>query len=60
MKIKVGDKVYSVEDEPIMVILTDKDKENIANMLPECTRYCSYDSEVYTVKEIEDWMKDIK
>lgn len=59
MKIKVGNRIYSGEDEPIMVVLTDKDKENIANMLPECTKYCEYDNETHTIKEIEKWMKDI-
>ncbi len=29
MKVKVGDKVYSAEDHPIMVILEEEDKDNI-------------------------------
>lgn len=39
MKVKVGNKVYDGNQEPVMVILTDEDKRNIANMLPECTKY---------------------
>ena len=42
MKIKVGNKIYDGEDEPVLVILSDSDKENIANMLPTATKYCSY------------------
>jgi len=52
MKVKVGDKIYDGEKEPIMIILTDKDKENIALMLDDCTKYCQYpdgmwDDEIY-------------
>ena len=41
MKVKVGDRIYSADDELVMVILTDKDKKNIENMWPECTKYCA-------------------
>ena len=58
MKVKVGNKVYDSGQEAIMVILTDKDKENIANMLPSCTKYCEYQEEQYTLEEIEEWMND--
>jgi len=57
MRVKVGDRVYNGEEEPVMVILTDKDKENIAKMLPECAKYCEHpdgmdDEEVYK------WMEE--
>jgi hypothetical protein len=55
MKVKVGDKIYNGEDEPVMVILTDSDKKNIANMLPECTKYAMYPDE-YKHVDIEEWM----
>jgi len=42
MKVKVGNKIYDAEKEPIMIILSDVDKKNIANMNPECTKYCVY------------------
>ena len=42
MKVKVGNKIYDPEVEPIMIILSDQDKKNIANMLPECTKYFCY------------------
>jgi hypothetical protein len=41
MKVKVGDQVYSSENEPIMVILTPEDKERISNMDPEQTLYAA-------------------
>jgi hypothetical protein len=56
MKIKIGDKIYDGEKEPIMVILTQQDKRNIVNMSPECTKYCVYPDNL-AAEEIEFWMK---
>lgn len=56
MKIKVGNKIYDAEDEPIMIILTDKDKKNIKNMLPTATKYCSYPDN-YDSDDIRKFMK---
>lgn len=42
MKIKVGDTIYNSQFEPVMVILSEADKQNIINMLPEATKYCAY------------------
>ena len=57
MKVKIGDKIYDPEDQPIMFILTDKDKENIRNMLPDNCKYCCYPNSGYTEEEIEEFMK---
>lgn len=35
MKVKIGADVYDAEETPIMLILTDQDKENIAKMSPD-------------------------
>ena len=56
MKIKIGEKVYDGNDVPVMVILSDDDKENIANMLPTATKYCSY-PEGYDETKIKGFMK---
>lgn len=58
MKVKVGDRVYSYLKQPVMVVLAEQDKKNIANMPPEATRYCSYPTEGWTKEEILEWMKD--
>ena len=42
MRVKVGDKWYDGKEEPVMVELTDSDKENIANMAEDATKYCNY------------------
>lgn len=57
MKVKVGEVIYDEEEQPIMVVLTDKDKENIANMAPGCTKYCAYPDEGYAPKWVEEWME---
>lgn len=58
MKVKIGDKIYDPEEQPIMIILTEQDKKNIQNMLPEVTKYCVYSKDNYTVEEIESFMKE--
>lgn len=51
MKVKVGNRIYNGDSEPVMVILTDQDKKNIKNMKPESTKYC-----IFPVTD--DWIKD--
>lgn len=58
MKVKIGDMVYDGEEEPVMVILTEQDKENIKNMLPEATKYCMFPSDIWSVEEINRWMDE--
>lgn len=67
MKVKIGNKIYNSEDEPIMVILSEKDKENIKNMAPYCTKYCSFPNptdreyiEKFMLDSTEKFMTDIK
>jgi len=42
MKVKVGNKIYDAEDELVMIILSNADKDNIRAMSHECTKYCAY------------------
>ena len=56
MKVKIGNKVYDAENQPIMVILSDKDKENIANMDENATKYCAYPDSGYSIEEIKEFM----
>lgn len=57
MKIKVGDKVYSSKDQPIMVILTDVDKYNIDHMAPDNTKYAEFSGDLaWTQEEMLAWM----
>ena len=56
MKVKIGDRVYDANEEPIMVILTEQDKVNILNMIPEATKYCVFPDTVDT-ELIKEFMK---
>lgn len=56
MKVKIGNKIYDANDEPIMIILEGNDKENIRNMGTTATKYCSF-PDSYLVKNIKQFMK---
>jgi len=56
MKVKIGTKVYDSEKEPIMVVLSDDDKNNITQMLPDATKYCSFPNDI-DHDEIKKFMK---
>ena len=58
MKVKIGNRIYDSEHEIIMIILSDADKKNIAEMHPDCEKYCSYPSDIYQPKFVEQWMKE--
>lgn len=53
MKIKIGDQIHDSKDEPIMVILSDKDKENISNMLTECHKYACFPDTINKEEAVE-------
>jgi hypothetical protein len=63
VKIKVGNKIYDGKNEPVMVILSAGEKEQIANMHPDATKYCVYPGEEKWIKDdykaIKEWMNDV-
>ena len=42
MQVKIGDKIYRDNEQPIGVFLTAQDKINILAMAPNKNFYCSY------------------
>lgn len=56
MKVKIGNKIYTDADQPIMVILTDFDKQNISQMPAEAKKYLSY-PDTMTEEEAREFMK---
>jgi len=57
MKVKIRNQIYDSSKEPIMIILSDSDKKNIKEMLPECTKYCSFPSsmsEEFAIKFMQE------
>ena len=59
MWVKIGDKVYNSEDQPIMVILTERDKENISSMPRDSYKYCEYNTSKYRARNIVNWMNEL-
>lgn len=57
MKVKIGSKTYDSTIEPIMIVLSEQDKKNIAIMLPSATKYCSFPSEM-DFDKVEKWMDE--
>jgi hypothetical protein len=55
MFIKIGDKLFSSNGQPIMVILSDEDKENIKGMDKSARKYAEYCGDL-TVEYIKEWM----
>ena len=55
MKVKVGNTIYDGEKEPVMVILSNKDRENIQKMHSDATKYCSF-PDGWDKNLVEKWM----
>ncbi len=55
MKIKVGNRIISSKDEPIMVILSDVDKYNIAHMTSQAYRYAAFPDN-WDPNKTKEWM----
>ncbi len=62
MKVKISNVIADSDHEPIMVILTKQDKENISRMHPDSSKYCVYPDDKKWIendhKKIKDWMNE--
>ncbi|BCH33224.1 hypothetical protein MesoLjLc_51540 [Mesorhizobium sp. L-8-10] len=61
MRVKIGQKWFAVEPgQPIMIEFSDGDKRNIAQMLPEATRYACFadDDPLVSNEEKLKWMSE--
>jgi len=56
MRVKIGNTVYDSENEPIMLLLSNVEKQHISNMPYDAHKYCSY-PEGREESEIEEFMK---
>ena len=66
MKVKIGNKIYDPNAEPIMLIFKSQKErkgfvEQIKNMAPDATKYCQYPAgkewSKNNYKKIKEWMK---
>lgn len=60
MRVKIGNDWFEcTAEQPIMVVLTDGDKRNIANMADGCTRYAIFDdADEMSADEKFAWMSE--
>jgi len=56
MKIKIGDETFDGNDVPILLILSQDDKDNIKSMPDGYFKYCSYPEKGFTEEEIRKFM----
>lgn len=57
MQIKIGSKLYDSREIPILLILSDEEKEEIAGMDTLTSSYCKY-PEGADVDKITKWMNE--
>lgn len=55
MQVKIGDKIYDSNEQPILLILEKEDKENISSMIDNNFKYCSF-PEKYPIDKIKEFM----
>jgi len=59
MKVKIGPKTYTLDDGPIMIILSKEEKQHIINMPDKNYKYAiAIDGTFTTPEEFELWMQD--
>lgn len=57
MRVKIGRTWHDASDQAICIDLSAQDKENIANMHPDCDKYASFpDACKMTPDEMREWM----
>jgi hypothetical protein len=56
MHVKIGDTLYDANVTPIMLVLSDVDREQIAAMPLGLHKFCVYPSDKFTAEQIDAWM----
>ena len=57
MRVKIGNKWFDSNDEPVLIELNNHEKQLIRDMLPSNYLFCCYPTGM-EAKKISDWMKD--
>ena len=60
MKFYFKGKIVSTKDTPLIIILTMQDKKHIANMVPGVNVYCQYETDLYSIEEIDQLCTEAK
>ena len=56
MIVKIGNTYYKSTEQPILLILSESEKEHIANMSKDNKKYCSFPEES-DIDEIKEFIK---
>lgn len=51
MRVKIGNRIYDAREEPILIVLSQEEKEQISNMHPDATRYMQYPKSYFNTDE---------
>jgi len=57
MKVKIGNKIHDATTEPIVIILTQSDKDNIGNMHPDKFKYICFPDDM-TMEDIRKFIDE--
>ena len=57
MKVKIGNVIYDSNFEPIMVILSQEEKELIDSMAGSSFKFCSFPESENDTEKIQNFMK---
>ena len=58
MKVKIDNTIYDGADVRIMIIMNQGEKQQIADMAPEATKYYQY-PESMAPEDIKNWMDEV-
>ena len=60
MKFYIDNKIVTTDEMPLVVVLSDQDKQNIANMDPDCNVYCMYEKDKHSTEEMRTLLSKAK
>jgi len=55
MLVKIGNKLHDGFTEPVMIILTERNKKHIKDMVPDAKKYCEY-PDLMSSREANEFM----
>jgi len=57
MQVRIGDTLYDADKTPIMLVLTDLDRQQIAAMPPGLHRFCVFPADKFNQEDVQKWME---
>ncbi len=57
MQVRIGDTLYDADKQPIMLVLSDLDRQQIAAMPAGLHRFCVFPADKFDKDTIQQWME---